>query len=60
MRALISNPGFTVSLLVAVGVTTVFGLVFGVSKELFAILVILGIFTAISEYVLRSKSDSSS
>lgn len=60
MRALVSNPGFIVSLLVAVGVTTVFGLVFGVSNELFAILIILGIFTVVSEYALRSKSDSSS
>ena len=57
MRALVSNPGFVVSLLVGVAVTTVFALVFGISNELFAILLILGMFTALAEYMLRSESN---
>jgi hypothetical protein len=58
VRALVSNPGFIISLLVAVSVTMVFAVVFGVSNELFAILLILGMFTALAEYTLRSEHNS--
>jgi hypothetical protein len=55
--ALLTNHGFTISVLVAVGITAVFALVFDASQQLVLTLLILGVFTAVMEYVLRSKTE---
>jgi len=43
--------------LVAVAITTAFAFVFGASQELVETLLILGILTAVAEYVLRSRQE---
>ncbi len=57
MRALLTNHGFTVSVFIAVAITVMFAYVFEASQELSATLVILGILTAVAEYVLRARSE---
>ena len=57
MRALLTNHGFTISVFVAVAITAMFAFVFEASQELVATLLILGILTAVAEYVLRSGSE---
>jgi hypothetical protein len=54
LRALLTNHGFTISVLVAVAITAAFAFIFGASQELVATLLSLGILTAVAEYVLRS------
>lgn len=56
MRALLTNYGFIVSVLVAVAMTAIFAFVFHASKELVTGLLALGILTALTEYVFRSSS----
>ena len=57
MRALLTNHGFTISAFVAVAITAMFAFVFDVSQELVATLLVLGILTAVAEYVFRSRSE---
>ena len=56
MRALLTDYGFTISVLIALVITLMFAYVFEASQELCATLVVLGILTAAAEYVLRSRS----
>ena len=55
MRELPTNHGFTISVFFAVAITAMFAFVFQASQELVAILLVLGILTAVAEYVFRSK-----
>lgn len=57
LRALLTNHGFTISVFVAVAITAMFAFVFEASQELVATLVVLGILTAVAEYVFRSRSE---
>ena len=57
MRALLTNHGFTISVFVATAITAMFAFVFEASQELVATLMVLGILTAVVEYVLRSGSE---
>src|ERR1700761_4730102 len=57
LRALLTSHGFTISVFVAVAITTMFAFVFEASQELVATLTILGILTAVAEHVLRSGSE---
>lgn len=57
MRTLLTNHGFTISVLVAVAITTIYALVFEASRELVATLLVLGILTAVAEHVFRSSSE---
>jgi len=56
LRALLTNHGFTISVFVAVAITVMFAFLFGASQELVATLLVLGILTAVAEYVFRSSS----
>ena len=56
MRALLTNHGFTISVFVAMAITAMFAFVFEASQELVATLMVLGILTAVAEYVFRSSS----
>jgi len=56
LRTLLTNHGFTISVFVAVAITAMFAFVFEASQELVATLLVLGILTAIAEYVFRSRS----
>jgi hypothetical protein len=55
LRELPTNHGFTISVFFAVAITAMFAFVFQASQELVAILLVLGILTAVAEYVFRSK-----
>jgi hypothetical protein len=57
MRAMFGNHGFTLSVLAAVAVTAFFAFVFEASQQLVATLLVLGLFTALMEYMMRSKSE---
>jgi hypothetical protein len=57
LRALLSNHGFTISVFAAIAITAIYAFVFEASQELVAPLMVLGILTAVAEYVLRSGSD---
>jgi uncharacterized membrane-anchored protein YitT (DUF2179 family) len=57
LRALLTNHGFTISVFVAVAITVMFAFLFGASQELVATLLVLGILTAVVEYVFRSSSE---
>ena len=57
LRALLTNHGFTISVFVAVAITAMFAFVFEASQELVATLLVLGILTAVAEYVFRSSSE---
>jgi hypothetical protein len=57
LRALLTNHGFTISVFIAVAITVMFAYVFEASQELSATLVVLGILTAVAEYILRSRSE---
>jgi hypothetical protein len=59
LRALLTDHGFSISVLIAVAITVMFAYVFEASQELSATLVVLGILTAVVEYVLRSNSERS-
>ena len=57
MRALLTNHGFTISVFVAVAITAMFTFVFEAPQELVATPLVLGILTAVAEYVFRSRSE---
>ena len=57
LRALLKDHGFIISVLIAVAITVMFAYGFGASQELSATLVILGIATAVAEYILRLRSE---
>lgn len=57
LRALLLNHGFTISVFAAIAITAMFAFVFEASQELVATLMVLGILTAVVEYVLRSGSE---
>jgi len=57
LRELLTNHGFTIAVFVAVAITAMFAFVFEASQELVATLMVLGILTAMAEYVLRSGSE---
>ena len=57
LRALLANHGFTISVFFAVAITAMFAFVFDASQELIATLLILGILTALAEYVFRLNSE---
>jgi hypothetical protein len=57
LRELLKNHGFTISVFVAVAITAMFAFVFEASQELVATLTILGILTAVAEYVFRLNSE---
>ena len=57
MRALLTDYGFTISVLIALVITLMFAYVFEASQEQCATLVVLGILTAAAEYALRSRSE---
>ncbi len=55
MRTLLSNSGFTISVFVAVAITVFFAFVFEASFEVVVSMLVIGIVTAIAEYVIRSR-----
>jgi hypothetical protein len=55
VRALLTDHGFTLAVLLAVGVTAIFAFVLDAPPELVATLLVLGIFTAFMESLLRSN-----
>jgi hypothetical protein len=57
LRALLTDHGFTISVFIAVAITAMFAYGFGASQELSATLVLLGLLTAVAEYILRSRSE---
>ena len=57
MRELLTSHGFTISVFVAVAITAMYAYVFEASQELVATLLVLGILTAVAEYVFRSSSE---
>ena len=57
LRALLASHGFTISVFFAVVITAMFAFVLEASQELVATLLVLGILTAVAEYVLRSSSE---
>jgi hypothetical protein len=57
LRALLTDHGFTISVFIAVAITVIFAYVYQASQELSATLVVLGILTAVAEYVLPSSSE---
>ena len=57
MRTLLTNHGFTISVFFAVAITAIFAFVFEASQELVATLLVLGILTALAEYVFRLNSE---
>jgi hypothetical protein len=54
---LLTNHGFTIPVFVAVAITAMFAFLFEASQELVATLLLLGILTAVAEYVFRSSSE---
>lgn len=59
LRDLMTNMGFTISVLVAVIVILVFAFVFEAPGDLIITLLWLGLITAVMEYVMRTNwSDS--
>jgi hypothetical protein len=57
LQALLTNYGFTISVFVAVATTATFAFVFEASQEIVATLLVLGILTAVAEYVFRTRSE---
>jgi len=51
------DHGLTISVFIALVITVMFAYAFEASQEQCATLVILGILTAVAEYVLRSSSE---
>ena len=50
-----SNLGFTISVFVTVAIAVGFAFVFGAEEEVVASMLVLGLVTAIVEYVMRSR-----
>jgi hypothetical protein len=57
LRRLLTNHGFTISVFVAVAITAMLAFVLEASHELTVTLLVLGILTAVAEYVFRSRSE---
>ena len=57
LRALLTNHGFTISVFVAVAITAMVAFVFAASQELVPAVLVLGILTAVAEYIFRSVSE---
>jgi hypothetical protein len=57
LRELLTNHGFAISVFFVVAITAMFAFVFEASQELVATLLVLGILTAVAEYVFRSRSE---
>ncbi len=55
MRALLENFGFALSVFFAVAITAVFAFVFVASSQVVVSMLLIGLFTAIAEYVMRSR-----
>ena len=55
---LISNLGFTTSVFLAVAITAVFAVVFETTFEMVVSMLVVGVLTAIAEYVMRSGRHS--
>jgi hypothetical protein len=55
MRAIFSNLGFTISVFLAVAVTAGFAFAFDATQEIVVSMLAVGLFTAIAEYVMRSR-----
>jgi hypothetical protein len=55
VRAMFSNLGFTISVFVTVAIAVGFAFVFGAEEEVVASMLVLGLVTAIVEYVMRSR-----
>jgi hypothetical protein len=51
VRELLSNTGFTVSVLIAVAITLGFAFIFEITSEIVMTLLMLGVVTAIVHYV---------
>jgi hypothetical protein len=56
MRALFEDYGFTISIFIAVLITAIFAFVFGADTQLVSAMLILGVYSALIEYFLRSKT----
>jgi hypothetical protein len=56
MRALLTDFGFAVSVLVAVAITAFFAFVLDASPQLVAAMLALGVFTAVMEHFSRSNA----
>ena len=57
MRARSGTVGFTISVLCAVAVTAALAFVFDASFQIVVSMLVLGLFTAIAEYVMRSRDN---
>jgi hypothetical protein len=58
VRAILGDLGFTISVLVAVAVTVIFAFALDAPLPIVASILILGLFTALAEYFLRSNLES--
>jgi uncharacterized membrane protein len=58
VRSLFSNQGFVISVFLAVAITAVFAFVFEAAFEVVVSMLVVGVFTAIAEYVTRSRRQS--
>jgi hypothetical protein len=57
LRALLTDYGFTISVFIAVVITVMFAYAFDASQEVCATLVVLGVVTAVAEYIFHSRSE---
>jgi hypothetical protein len=55
VRALFSNFDFTICVFVAVAITAAFAFVLEAPLEIAVSMLVLGLFTAIAEHVMRSR-----
>jgi hypothetical protein len=55
MRTLLSNPDFTMSILLAVATTCLFAFVLGATLEVASNMLVIGGATAIAEHVMRAR-----
>ena len=56
MRTVLTDHGFTISVLIAVGMTAVFSFAFEADEDLVGAMLALGIFTAVIEFAVRPTS----
>ena len=55
MRAIFANSVFAISVFLAVATTVGFAFAFDATQEIVASMLVIGLFTAIAEYVIRSR-----
>ena len=55
VRELFANSGFVISVLLAVAITVGFAFFFEASFQIVVSMLVLGLFTAIAEYVMRAR-----